>query len=71
MNLKTTELLMPMTWCFGTYLKCQFNEFDKYLNGLSNKSDADLKIIDSFFESSDPKTFESLIKTKEKEEKKI
>lgn len=68
--LKTTELFMPMTWCFGTYLKCQFNEFDKYLNDISNKSDADLKIIDSFFESSDPKTFESLIKVKEKEEKK-
>lgn len=68
-SLKEQELYIPMTWCFGTYLKCQFNEFDKYLNNISKKSDGDLKIIDSFFEKEDPIIFEQLIQQKEKEKK--
>lgn len=64
-DLKVQELYIPMTWSFGTYLKCQFEEFDKYLNDISKKSDSDLKVIDSFFENSDPKAFEFLIKNKD------
>ncbi len=69
-SLETKEVYMPMTWAFGTYLKCQFEEFDKFLNAFSNKSDSDLKVVDSFFESSDPKSFEELIKNKKEEEEK-
>ncbi len=69
-NLKVKELVIPMTWCFGTYLKCQFSELDDYLNENSGKSDGDLKVIDNFFSKSDPKTFEEILENREEEKKK-
>ncbi len=69
-SLEVKEVYMPMTWCFGTYLKCQFNEFDRFLNAISNKSDSDLQEVQSFFESSETKNFEYLIENKDEKKKK-
>ena len=70
-SLKETDLFIPMTWAFGTYLKCQFNEFDDFLNDISQKNDSDLNIIDSFFNSdTDNKSYEELIKNKDEEKEK-
>ncbi len=74
-SLAVQELYIPMTWAFGTYLKCQFMELDEFLNNESKKSDKDLKFVDDFFSKSDPKTFEEILKNreqklKEKEERK-
>ena len=73
-NLKSFDAYFPMTWCFGTYLTCQFSELDDYLNTQSNKTDNDLSFLDDFYKSTDPKDFEYMLKNtelrkKEKEEK--
>lgn len=69
-SLEVQEVYIPMTWAFGTYLTCQFAEFDDYLTNKSGKSDSELKIIVSFFESTDPIVFENMLKNREEEKRK-
>lgn len=44
------ELFFPISWVFGVYLTTEFSEFDDFLNNISNKSEFDLKTIESFYQ---------------------
>lgn len=64
-ELKSMELCFPMSWGFGTYKKCQYNDIDKYLNDKSKCSDSDLKEINDFNEKMDITAIKSILKSEE------
>ena len=63
------EWTFPLTWTFGVYRKCEYSDFYEFLNNLSDiKTDHQLKVISSLYESSDEK-YQSMIKQKTKDKK--
>lgn len=64
------EWTFPLTWTFGVYRKCEYADFYEFLNQMSDvKSEHQLKVISSLYESSEDK-YQSMIKQKEKKTKK-
>lgn len=64
------EWTFPLTWTFGVYRKCEYSDFYDFLNQMSDiKSDHQLKVISSLYESSEDK-YEAMIKNKESKKKK-
>lgn len=63
-NCSYISLVFPLTFAYGVYNKCEYAEFNEFLNNLSNvKSDHDLNIIKSLYQN-DEERYKSLIEDK-------
>ena len=68
-SVHVVDLFFPITWCFGTYQKCQFQEVDKFLKKTSQKSDDDLMVVKDLYSSSSDETLSEMLKTRSQKKK--